>query len=167
MPLFSRLSNWFHTSLRGFNANISVSSSTACDETNGDTANDEKNKTGDSAPTGSCLELKRVDELYDPERREWISHDSVVPERKDKKDKDKYNRFAFTVVRKFEKRSDPADFLFTTLLDIKSPQLKKACEDVIGNVRGISWTFTPLRVSRTIMPSFSTLGLNVKSLYFM
>lgn len=94
------------------------------------------------------MEVKRVDELFDPERREWVSHDSTAPERKDEeKKKDKYNRFAFTVIRQFEKRSDPADFLFTTLLDIKSPHLKKACEDVIGIVRGISWTITPLRVS--------------------
>lgn len=149
MSLFSRLSGWFLTVLPGAGANNPGPSSTAC-EVNGDTPNVQVDKTEEgSTPTGFCLEVKHVDELFDPERRGWVSHDSTVPGRKgkDKKEKDKYNRFAFTVVRQFEKRSDPADFLFTTLLDIKSPQLKKACEDVIGNVRGISWTFTPLRVS--------------------
>lgn len=143
MSLLSRLTGWFL-------ASPPRPPSSTCDEVNSDTPDTEMDKAeDDSTPTGCCLEVKRVDELFDAERREWVSHDSTVPERKgnEKKEKDKYNRFAFTVVRQFEKRSDPADFLFTTLLDIKSPQLKKACEDVIGNVRGISWTFTPLRVS--------------------
>lgn len=62
---------------------------------------------------------------------------TLLRQGKDRKEKDKFNKFAFTVIRQFEKRSDPADFLFTTLLDIKSPNLRKACEDVIGNVKGI------------------------------
>lgn len=102
-------------------------------------------------PTGSHLEVKRLDELYDLQIRDWILQDSTVPEPKYKAEKDEYKHFAFTVVRKFEKRSDPADFLYQTLLDIKSPHLKKVCEEVIGSVRGISWTFTPLRVSADVL----------------
>lgn len=108
-------------------------------------------------PTGSHLEVKRLDELYDLEIRDWILQDSTVPEPKYKAEKDEYKHFAFTVVRKFEKRSDPADFLYQTLLDIKSPHLKKVCEKVIGSVRGISWTFTPLRVS-TVVLNFSLVN---------
>lgn len=110
----------------------------------------------DDIPAGSQLEVKRLDELYDLEIRDWLLQESTVPEPKYKAEKDEYKHFAFTVVRKFEKRSDPTDFLYQTLLDIKSPHLKKVCEEVIGSVRGISWTFTPLRVSVVV---FSLLAL--------
>lgn len=105
----------------------------------------------DDIPAGSHLEVKRLDELYDLEIRDWVLQESTVPEPKYKAEKDEYKHFAFTVVRKFEKRSDPADFLYQTLLDIKSPHLKRVCEEVIGSVRGISWTFTPLRVSAVVL----------------
>lgn len=91
-----------------------------------------------TAAVGSCLEVKRVDEVYDLFRHEYTLRDSKVSELKDAKEnaKDKYERYAFTVVHKSK----------SILLDIKSPQLKKACEHVIGDVQGISWTVDPLQV---------------------
>ena len=147
MQLLSKLLSWVKP--KQASAQTSGTSSTTCAEDTDSTAvKTSVDKEGDKAPSGSCLEVKLVDEIYDIRNREWVTQDSAIPERKRSAvDEDKYGKYAFTVVRKFDKRSDPADFLFKILLDIKSSQLKKACQEVIGNVKGISWTFTPLRVS--------------------
>lgn len=144
---------WLHRNRLGSKVNVSGSSWTALDETDDTTSNNGEDKTGEDTLIGSCLEVKRVDEHQNSFSNEWIPSDSKVPGRREnhlvRMDKDKYNRFAFTVVQQFKKLNGE-EFLFKTLLDIKSSQLKKACEEVIGNVQGISWVLSPLRVSNTL-----------------
>lgn len=116
-----------------------------------------EDKFGNDAQTDPCLLMTIVDYKYDNSSGSWTISPSSVPARTnedlnlDKNDEDKYDKFVFMVVRHFEQmgyRSKPENSKFETLLDIRSPQLKTACKDVIDDQR-ISWTLTPLRVRNT------------------
>ncbi|KAI0649735.1 P-loop containing nucleoside triphosphate hydrolase protein [Trametes meyenii] len=69
---------------------------------------------------------------------------------------DPWQNFCFVVVRKFPQVSkhdlDPKQITFKIV--IKSPYLLKACQDVVGEVRGISWTADPLELDPQLMLGF-------------
>ena len=104
MQLLSKLLSWVKP--KQASAQTSGTSSTTCAEDTDSTAvKTSVDKEGDKAPSGSCLEVKLVDEIYDIQNREWVARDSTTPERKrSTEDEDKYGKYAFTVVRKFDKR---------------------------------------------------------------
>ena len=105
---------------------------------------EEKPDQANEAP-GSLLEIKRVDEVYDRHRCEWIARDSIVPKVK-RPSKDPYGAYAFTVNRRFNPTPDPTLHTITTTLDIKSEFLRKIGAEVIGQVQGVTWTTKPLKV---------------------
>ncbi|KAI0672123.1 P-loop containing nucleoside triphosphate hydrolase protein [Trametes maxima] len=69
---------------------------------------------------------------------------------------DPWQNFCFVVVRKFPQVSkhelDPKQITFKIV--IKSPYLLKGCQDVIGEVRGISWTADPLELDPHLILGF-------------
>ena len=99
---------------------------------------------GSTAPEGTRLEIRRLDEIYDRQRSEWTKKDTV--ERKSKDKDSAYAEFAFTVVRKFNPTQEPTLHIITTTYDIRSSHLRKIGKDVIGQVQGITWTAKPLKV---------------------
>ena len=125
-------------------AQASNPSTTYHKETESDKSDDDKEEGG--ASTGLRLEIKEIDEIYEDWRRDYIARERVVHKRKATKSihEDMFKEYAFTVVRKY---TDFKELIFTTWLDIRSPHLRRVCQEVIGTVQGISWTFTSLRVS--------------------
>lgn len=105
-------------------------------------------------PPGSVLEIKVLHEIHDVFKNEWMirpAPPSTDDEQGKKNDAQKYNVYAFAVIRKFNHSQDGKanSFNVTTVLQINSPELIKVGQDVIGHVQGISWTAKPLRVSTT------------------
>lgn len=98
------------------------------------------------APPGSLLEVKRIDETYDMRNGVWSTRDSVTPT-SEKKDKDTYAAYVFTVNRRFQPTDNKGMHIVTTVLDVKSEHLREVGKSVIGQVQGISWTSRPLKVS--------------------
>ena len=103
-------------------------------------------------PPGSVLEVKYLHEIHDMFKNQWTIR-PAPPSTEDgqaggKNDAQKYNVYAFSVIRKFNHSQDGKanTFNVTTLLQINSPELIKVGQDVIGHVQGISWTAKPLRV---------------------
>lgn len=128
--------------------------------TNDNTSKNGDDKTENNAQTSPCSAVKRVDEIYDFSSDDWKFSDLPVTAENLALDshlhrnvKDEFDGFVFLVVRRFEKplsrysmlSSNSKNTSFETLLEIRSPQLKRACKDVIGDVQGISWTATPFR----------------------
>lgn len=104
----------------------------------------EAEEEGDLAEPGMLLKVKRLDEIFDRKRHEWLTRNSVASPNKDKKDK--YAAFAFTVNKKFHPTPDPTLHRITVVLDIKSPYIKQLGMTVIGSSSGVSWTSRPLKV---------------------
>ena len=109
-------------------------------------------------PPGSVLEIKYLHEIHDVFKNQWTIR-PAPPQTEDapgtKNDAAKYNVYAFAVIRKFNHSQDGKTNTFnvTTVLQINSPELVKAGQDVIGHVQGISWTAKPLRVRVASGPS--------------
>ncbi|CAL1706451.1 unnamed protein product [Somion occarium] len=102
--------------------------------------------------TGSVLEVKHIDEVYDMFTGQW-SVKSTPPSavQSSTKEGGKYDAYAFTVIRKFQPTTMSRDnkatsYNVTKQLEIHSDHLKSIGQDVIGHVQGISWTAKPLRV---------------------
>ena len=102
-------------------------------------------------PPGSVLEIKYLHEIHDAFKNQWTIR-PAPPASEDGEDKknnsQKYNVYAFTIIRKFSHSQDGKmnTFNVTTVLQINSPELIEVGQDVIGHVQGISWTAKPLRV---------------------
>ena len=110
-------------------------------------------------PPGSLLEIKYLHEIHDVLKNQWMIR-PAPPQTEDgqgggRNDAQKYAVYAFTVIRKFNHSQDGKTNTFnvTTVLQINSPELVKAGQDVIGHVQGISWTAKPLRVRVASGPS--------------
>lgn len=106
--------------------------------------------------SGSRLEFKRVDEIW--EESQWILRDSAETVHKKDQD-DKYREYSFIIVRRYHATtftlvntlSVPPSFhlarhSFPNSIEIKSDHLRKALQDVIKQVNGVSWNARPLRV---------------------
>lgn len=115
---------------------------------------------GEDAMTGDETrpnKKKDVDELYDPLRDDWFMIDrwNEISDYNNRDDLEDYDRFVFLDVRQYDKCTysvHPEHFMskngsFQTFLDIRSPQLKKVCKDVMGVIPGILGSLTPFRVS--------------------
>lgn len=98
------------------------------------------------APRGSRLEVKRVDEVYDPHLRRWnVQEGYKEPEAAGKVDP--FAEYAFLLWREITPSSNPvAPPKIETYIGVKSEQLKNVCKEVIGNFMGISWIAEPLFV---------------------
>ncbi|KAI0786664.1 P-loop containing nucleoside triphosphate hydrolase protein [Abortiporus biennis] len=109
--------------------------------------------TGES---GSVLEVKHIDEVYDMFTGQWSSK-PTPPEAVSQPHKSgKYDAYAFTIVRKFSPAGMNADrkatsYNVTKVMEIHSSSLKSIGKEVIGNVQGISWTANPLRIDPHIL----------------
>ncbi|KAI0703900.1 P-loop containing nucleoside triphosphate hydrolase protein [Cerioporus squamosus] len=102
-------------------------------------------------PPGSVLEIKYLHEVHDVFKNQWTIRPAPPPtddESTKKNEAQKYNVYAFAVIRKFNHSQDGKanSFNVTTTLQINSPELIKVGKDVIGHVQGISWTAKPLRI---------------------
>ena len=109
-------------------------------------------------PPGSVLEVKYLHEVHDVLKNQWSirpAPPTTEDEKTKKNDGQKYNVYAFAVIRKFNHSLDGRTNTFnvTTTLQINSPELIKVGQDVIGHVQGISWTAKPLRVRVASGPS--------------
>lgn len=69
---------------------------------------------------------------------------------------DVWQSFCFVVVRRMPTCAGEEP---TVAVTIKSPYLRAACQDVIGEIEGISWTADPLEV-RVALLSYCTAAPN-------
>ncbi|KAI1787039.1 P-loop containing nucleoside triphosphate hydrolase protein [Ganoderma leucocontextum] len=114
-------------------------------------------------PPGSILEIKYLHEIHDVFKNQWTIR-PAPPHTEDspgsKNDAQKYNVYAFAVIRKFNHSQDGKvnTFNVTTMLQINSAELIKVGQEVIGHVQGISWTAKPLRIDpNTLLAWFPEL----------
>ncbi len=119
-------------------------------------------------PPGSVLEIKYLNEVHDVFKNQWSIRPAPPPtddEKTRKNEAQKYNVYAFAVIRKFNHSQDGKtnSFNVTTSLQINSPELIKVGQDVIGHVQGISWTAKPLRV-RSLLPQGTPARPHAKTL---
>jgi hypothetical protein len=97
------------------------------------------------------LEVKYLDEILDSVTGQVVVRPTPLDTTASKK-RDKYDAYAFTVVRRFSPsgpigRGGKADaYNVSKFLQIQSEDLKKAGAAVIGKVQGVSWTAKPCRV---------------------
>ncbi|KAI9812346.1 MAG: hypothetical protein M1826_002914 [Phylliscum demangeonii] len=75
------------------------------------------------------LEFKRVDELWDETLHNFKLTDTVEEE-----NSDEYEQYVFTVRRQFDWKGKYTD----TFVDIKSPLLKEALQEVMDGIKGVS-----------------------------
>ncbi|KAI0752423.1 P-loop containing nucleoside triphosphate hydrolase protein [Daedaleopsis nitida] len=121
-------------------------------------------------PAGSVLEVKYLHEVHDVFKNQWtIRPAPPMSEEKQtgKNDAQKYNVYAFSVIRKFNHSQDGKtnSFNVTTIIQINSPELIKVGQDVIGPVQGVSWTAKPLRIDpNTLLAWFPELQAHLDSL---
>ncbi|KAI8959885.1 hypothetical protein F5Y11DRAFT_285538 [Daldinia sp. FL1419] len=86
-------------------------------------------KTSGGKPGVKCLEFKRVDQIWDSQIHNYKLQDTA-----DSTDHSQYDEYLFHVRRTFDWEGKYK----TTVVDIKSKQLREALRDIIGNVKGIS-----------------------------
>lgn len=99
-----------------------------------------------TAPRGSRLEIKRVDEVYDASRQTFVVQEGYKSPEMDEKN-EPFAEYAFLVWRRIAPSPSPAIFPTThTSIDVKSEYLKDLCQNIIGGFMGISWMSKPLRV---------------------
>lgn len=99
-----------------------------------------------TAPRGSRLEIKRVDEVYDASRQTFVVQEGYKSPEMDEKN-EPFAEYAFLVWRRIVPPPSPAIFPTThTSIDVKSEYLKDLCQNIIGGFMGISWMSKPLRV---------------------
>lgn len=109
-----------------------------------------------TAPRGSRLEIKRVDEVYDASRQMFVIQEGYKSADMDEKN-EPFAEHVLLVWRKIVPPQSPAMPPTThTSIDVKSDYLKDLCQNVIGGFMGISWLSNQLRVrslqSSTIWP---------------
>ena len=104
-------------------------------------------------PQQSGLEVKRVDHVYDTSTHTWKYEDTRVDAdaqilRGGKKSdgSDVWQSFCFVIVRKIPPPDSSLGVEPTVAITVKSPHLRKACKDVIGDIPLFSWTIDPLEV---------------------
>ncbi|EMD36703.1 hypothetical protein CERSUDRAFT_114643 [Gelatoporia subvermispora B] len=110
------------------------------------------------APT---LKVKRVDHYWSNWSKAWKYRNTsskVNPEMISafggaSDSSDPWQSFCFVVVRKMPQNMDEGQEP-TFQIVIKSPYLVKACRDVIGDVKGLSWTQDPLQVDPQLFIAF-------------
>lgn len=99
-----------------------------------------------TAPRGSRLEIKRVDEVYDASRQTFVVQEGYKSPEMDEKN-EPFAEYAFLVWRRIVPPPSPAIPPTThTSIDVKSDYLKDLCQNIIGGFMGISWMSKPLRV---------------------
>lgn len=109
---------------------------------------------------GRLLQVKRLDMIWDPAMHTYDVHDTAFSSRGQPVDSHEDNQeFAFVCRRKFEdewkrKERETLPHPDGPIIDIeiKSPFLKYAAQQVMGTVPGISWTAKPLIVSISCNP---------------
>ena len=102
------------------------------------------------------LDVKFVDSRWEEDSESWkysdtsnpdVPAEQVQPMGTETTGSDDWEDFCFVVVRKHEKSEEKSQRTITFEIVLKSPYLVKACQDVIGDVRGISWSSEPIKVS--------------------
>ncbi len=103
------------------------------------------------------LGIKYVDSKYDDDKNVWDYEDTtnpdvpaelVQPVGTDTSDADSdWSKFCFVVVRKHSRAQEKHKRTISFEVVIKSRYLRTACQDVMQQVRGISWVSEPLAVS--------------------
>lgn len=107
-----------------------------------------------SPPEPPNLKVKRVDHYYSSWSKCWKyknSGSAVIPEMRTNVNRnntnDPWQGYCFVVVRKLPKKSDAEIGAEPTFqIVIKSPYLLKACNYVMQDIPGVSWTAQPLEV---------------------
>lgn len=99
-----------------------------------------------TAPRGSRLEIKRVDEVYDASRQTFALQEGYKSPDMDEKN-EPFAEYVFLIWRRIVPPPSPAIPPTThTSIDVKSVYLKNLCQNIIGGFMGISWISKPLRV---------------------
>ncbi|KAI0846684.1 hypothetical protein F5Y00DRAFT_139136 [Daldinia vernicosa] len=89
-----------------------------------------KSKNGhNSKPVAQRLEFKRVDQVWDSQIHNYKLQDTA-----ENANSSQYDEYLFHVRRTFDWEGKYK----TTIVDIKSKQLREALKDIIGNVKGVS-----------------------------
>ncbi|KAH9931587.1 P-loop containing nucleoside triphosphate hydrolase protein [Fomitopsis serialis] len=96
------------------------------------------------------LQVKRVDHVYHRHSCMWSYEDTKLQDTphvlhggKTSNGSDVWQSFCFVVVRRMPTCAGEEP---TVAVTIKSPYLRAACQDVIGEIEGISWTADPLEL---------------------
>ncbi|KAH9931585.1 P-loop containing nucleoside triphosphate hydrolase protein [Fomitopsis serialis] len=112
------------------------------------------------ADASSSLRVKRVDHVFNMQTRAWTYKDTKVKSAsqvltggKTSDGSDVWQSFCFVVVRNIPPEDSPPGVEPTVALTIKSPYLRTACQDVIGDIPGLSWTVDPLELSIDLLVS--------------
>ncbi|OTB03848.1 hypothetical protein M426DRAFT_73749 [Hypoxylon sp. CI-4A] len=93
-------------------------------------ASDAKRQKGkETKPTAQRLEFKRVDQVWDSQIHNYKLQDTT-----ENTNNSQYDGYLFHVRRTFDWEGKYK----TTIVDIKSKQLREALKDIIGNVKGVS-----------------------------
>ncbi|TBU51690.1 P-loop containing nucleoside triphosphate hydrolase protein [Dichomitus squalens] len=113
------------------------------------------------------LDVKFVDSRWEEESDSWKYNDTtnpdvpaeqVQPVGTETTGSDDWEEFCFVVVRKHSKSQEKSQRTITFEIVLKSPYLVQACQDVIGDVRSISWNSEPIKLDPkmliTYMPRF-------------
>ena len=102
------------------------------------------------------LDIKLVDSRWDEESDSWkhsdttnldIPAEQVQPMGAESTDSNSWEQYCFVVVRKHSKSQEKSQRTIQFEIVIKSTYLLKACQDVIGDIRSISWSSQPIEVS--------------------
>ncbi|KAH9914120.1 P-loop containing nucleoside triphosphate hydrolase protein, partial [Fomitopsis serialis] len=106
------------------------------------------------------LRVKRVDHFFNRKNGVWTYKDTkikstpqVLSGGKTSEGSDIWQSFCFVVVREFSADSVPGEEP-AVAVTIKSPYLRTACKDVIGEVPGLSWTVDPLELPINLLIRF-------------
>ena len=99
----------------------------------------------------SGLDVKRVDWVFDELMHVWkyedtkIDMDAQILQGGKKLDgSDIWESFCFVIVRQIPPQHSPIEP--TVIIVIKSPHLRRVCQNVIGDIPSFSWTIDPLKV---------------------
>lgn len=103
---------------------------------------------------GGSVQVKRVDHVFDNRTNEWTYKTTKPPAAprvlaggKTTDGGDVWQSFCFVVVRHVTENP----FEPRVSLTIKSPYLRTACKEIIGERPGVSWTADPLEVGRVVI----------------
>ena len=101
----------------------------------------------------SSLEVKHVDHVYDTTTHTWKYEDTnldadaqILRGGKKLNGSDVWQSFCFVIVRKIPPSGSSPGVEPKTVITVKSPHLRTACKNVIGDMPSFSWTVDPLEV---------------------
>ncbi|PIL28925.1 hypothetical protein GSI_08972 [Ganoderma sinense ZZ0214-1] len=109
------------------------------------------------------LDVKFVDSRWDEETDSWKYNDTanpdiaaelVQPMGADATDSDSWEAYCFVVVRKHSKMSEDSRRTITFEIVLKSPYLITACQSVMADVRGVSWTSQPINLDPKMLIAY-------------